>query len=280
MSRHTSFRVGGPADLWVTPRSRRGLFALLEVCETENVPCMIIGRGTNLLVRDGGVGGVVISLSEACRRLVINAEHLKVGAAVPLASLVKRCSSAGLAGLEFCAGIPGCVGGALATNAGAFGQSIGDALTRAVVYEPGTRQVRTVRKEEIEFAYRKSNLAKFGVILEAEFNLKRADPAGISATIEEYATRRKKTQPLGWKSAGCIFKNPAGHYAGELIESLGFKGYSCGGAAVSSLHCNFIVNLGSASASDVLRLIDEIKTSVFNSRGILLEEEIQIVGRD
>lgn len=280
MSKHTSFRIGGPAELWVTPRSKKGLFAVLELCETRGIPYMIIGRGTNLLVRDGGIDGVVISLNDACRKLVINGEQVRVGAAVSLASLVKRCVPAGLGGLEFCTGIPGCVGGALAVNAGAFGQSIGNLLTQADVYDPKVRQVRTIQRDEVIFGYRKSTLAEFGVILEAEFTLKSSSPAEISARIEDYASRRKHTQPSGWKSAGCIFKNPAGHYAGELIERLGFKGYVSGGAAVSTRHCNFIVNRGSARATDVLGLIDEIKTRVLSSAGILLEEEIQIVGRD
>jgi len=280
MARHTSFGIGGPADIWAAPQTRDDLIALLDVCEAEGFPYMIIGRGTNLLVRDGGIKAVVISLDKACTEMVVETTGITAGAGVSLSALAGTAAKNGLGGLEFCAGIPGTVGGGLATNAGAWGHSMCDALKRARVYDPKTREIRDVGGREIDFGYRKSNLAAFGVTLEAEFDLESADPQAVSRRMKEYLSRRSDSQPVGSKSSGCVFKNPPGGYAGALIDALGFKGYMRGGAMVSDVHANFILNTGVATAADVLSVIAEIKERAHSATGIELEEEIEVVGQD
>ncbi len=280
MSGHTSFGIGGPADIWAVPQSLEDLFALLDLCETKKIPYMIIGRGTNLLVRDGGVGGVVISLDDACGHLDANRVRIVAGAGISLNVLVRFAAQHGLQGLEFCVGIPGSVGGGLATNAGAWGSSLGEVVKSVVIYDPRKRETQRLAKGEITFEYRKSDLASRGVILEAEFEVKAAEPDAIFARMREHLLQRSNSQPLGFKSAGCIFKNPADRPAGALIEALGFKGYRRGGAEVSDVHANFILNSGSASAADVLAIMAEIKKRSLAQAGIDLEEEIEVVGRD
>ncbi len=280
MSAYTSFGIGGPADILAVPRTPAELFALLDLCITRNIPYKVIGRGTNLLVRDGGISGVVIRLDSACENLDVNAAEITAGAGILLNRLIQFAARKGLQGLEFCVGIPGCVGGGLATNAGAWGKNLCDVAKSVLVYDPKTQETRRVIREKIESGYRKSNLASFGVILEAEFNLSQAEPHEIFTRMQEYHKRKASTQPLSFKSAGSVFKNPAGHYAGALIEKLGLKGRACGGAIVSDLHANFIVNTGAATASDVLALIAEIKQRAHAAVGIDLEEEIEVVGRD
>ncbi len=280
MSAHTSFGIGGPADIMAVPRTLEELFALLDLCSTRNIPSMIIGRGTNLLVRDGGISGVVICLDSACANLKANAPAISAGAGISLNRLVNFAARNGLQGLEFVAGIPGCVGGGLATNAGAWGKNLCETVTNVLVYDPARRETRRVAQDQIESGYRRSNLASFGVILEAEFTLSPGEPREIFGRMQDYLKRKASTQPLRMRSAGSVFKNPAGHYAGALIERLGFKGYVRGGALVSDLHANFIVNTGAATASDVLAVIAEIKQRIHDAAGIDLEEEIEVVGRD
>ena len=280
MSAHTSFGLGGPADIWAIPRSREDLVALLELCTTKRIPYMVVGRGTNLLVRDGGIRGIVISLDDACGNLDVNETRIRAGAGISLNVLAKFAARHDLGGLEFLAGIPGCVGGGLAVNAGAWGSSLADVLESAVLYDPKKRETKRVRKGDIAFGYRTSNLPSLGVILEADFETRKAASEKIFERMKGYLLRRADTQPVGFKSAGCIFKNPPGCHAGALIDALGFKGYAHGGAMVSDIHANFIVNTGSATAADVLAIVAEVKRSVLRATGIDLEEEIEIVGRD
>lgn len=277
---HTSFGIGGPADIWVAPRTREDFIALLDLCASEGVPFMVIGRGTNLLVRDGGIRGVVITLEAACANLAVGDELITAGAAVSLGALARAAARAGLKGLEFCTGIPGSVGGGLATNAGAWGESVCKRLKSVLVYDPKKGETHTVGAHEVDFGYRKSNLASFGVVLEAEFALEPDEPEAVSARMRQYLIQRSDSQPVGFKSSGCIFKNPPGGYAGALIDALGFKGYMRGGAMVSDVHANFIVNTGEATAADVLAVIGEIKKRAQSTAGIELEEEIEVVGLD
>lgn len=280
MAAHTSFGIGGPADIWAKPRTREDLFALLDLCQDENVPCMIIGHGTNLLVRDGGVSGLILNLDSACGNLKLANTGIMAGAAVSLNAAARFAAKHGLEGLEFCIGIPGSIGGGLVSNAGAWGNSLGDRLKCALVYSPKTRKTRVVEKDEIAFGYRKSNLASYGVILEAEFGVSQHDSEVIAARMKQYLLQRTESQPVGFKCAGSIFKNPPGGYAGVLIDALGFKGYMHGDAMVSDVHANFILNMGSATAADVLAIIGEIKNRARGAAGIELEEEIVIVGRN
>ena len=278
MARHTSFRIGGPADVWAQPATREDLFALVGMCIEKAVPHMIIGRGTNILFRDGGFRGVIINLEKACTKLDLNPPVLTAGSATSLGALARAAAEGGLAGLEFCSGIPGSVGGGLATNAGAWGQNLCDKLESAIVYDTETLVSRTIAKSEIDLGYRKSNLAAFGVILEAEFVLETDDARAVTDRMKQYRIQRSESQPSGFGSAGCVFKNPPGGYAGALIDALGFKGFMQGDAMVSDVHANFIVNTGAAGADDVLAIIDEIKRRALEASGIELEEEIEVVG--
>ena len=280
MARHTSFRIGGPADVWAQPATREDLFALIGMCVEKAVPHMIIGRGTNILVRDGGFRGVIVNLEKACAKLDLSPPALTAGSAASLGALARAAAEGGLAGLEFCSGIPGSVGGGLATNAGAWGQNLCDRLESAIVYDTGTLASRTIAKSEIDLGYRKSNLAAFGVILEAEFVLETDDAQAVTDRMKQYRIQRSESQPSGFGSAGCVFKNPPGGYAGALIDALGFKGFMHGDAMVSDVHANFIVNTGEAGAGDVLGLIDEIKKRVFEASGVEFDEEIEVVGEN
>jgi UDP-N-acetylmuramate dehydrogenase len=278
MARHTSFRIGGPADAWAQPSTREDLFALIGMCIEKGVPHMIIGRGTNILVRDGGFRGVIINLEKACAKMDKSPPTLVAGSAVSLGALARAAAESGLAGLEFCSGIPGSVGGGLATNAGAWGKNLCDKLERAIVYDKEALASRTIAKSEIDLGYRKSNLAAFGVILEAVFALEADDAQAVKDRMKQYRIQRSESQPPGSGSAGCVFKNPPGGYAGALIDALGFKGFMHGDAMVSDVHANFIINTGSAGADDVLAIIDEIKRRALETSGIELEEEIEVVG--
>ena len=280
MAAHTSFGIGGPADVWAKPQTREDLIALIGMCEKKGFPYMIIGRGTNLLVRDGGIRGVVIDMEQACGNLEAHQAAVTAGSGVSLNAMAKAAARNGLRGLEFCAGIPGSVGGGLATNAGARGDSLCRKLKTAEVYDPERRKIRIVRNDEVDFSYRSSNLASFGLILGADFDLERDEPEAVSLRMREYLEQRSDSQPVGLKNAGCIFKNPPGGCAGALIDALGFKGRMRGGAMVSDVHANFIVNTGTATAADVLALMAEIKERALSASGIDLEEEIQVVGTD
>ncbi|RJP24805.1 MAG: UDP-N-acetylmuramate dehydrogenase [Candidatus Abyssobacteria bacterium SURF_5] len=278
MAKHTSFGIGGPVDIWVEPEHLRDLFVLTDICKERRVACLVVGRGSNLLVGDGGIRGVVINLNQACNRLERKKEAVIAGAGVSLLALAKFALHHGLQGLEFCVGIPGSVGGALATNAGAWGSSIADVVQSVLVYDPGNKEKKWLEKESIKFDYRRSNIAARGIVLEAEFHLRLANPDEISTRMNHYISQRTKSQPLQARSAGSIFKNPPGQYAGAIIERLGLKGRKCGGAAVSEKHANFIVNTGNASAADVLNLINEIKRRAQTEMQVELEEEITTLG--
>ena len=280
MKKHTTFGIGGPADLWVEPETQHELFVLIDTCRKQDIPCFIIGRGSNLLVRDGGIRGVVINLNRACERLSLEDNAIEVGAGTSLIALVKFAAHHALQGLEFCAGIPASVGGALATNAGAWGSGITEFVETVLVYDPVRKEKNQIARDAIDSGYRRSSIVSHGIILEARFLLQPGDTAEISARINQYLSQRSQSQPLHSRSAGSVFKNPPGEYAGAIIERLGFKGYTHGGAAVSRIHANFIENLNEASAADVLSIISEIKQRAMEVMKIELEEELHIVGEE
>jgi UDP-N-acetylmuramate dehydrogenase len=279
MAKHTSFGIGGPADVWAQPRSRNDLATLIDLCEKRRVPFMVIGNGTNILVRDGGIDGVVISLKDACGNLDVRGNVIVAGAAVSLGALTARAVEHSLQGLEFCTGIPGTVGGALTVNAGGWGRSMGDVFTSATILDLRSREMRTIGKNDVAFEYRTSSIASLGIVLEAELTLEAGDRQAIVDRMKQYRADRTEHQPIGVRSAGCVFRNPTGKPAGALIDESGLKGRRHGSAMVSPVHANFIVNTGSATADDVLALIAEIREHVHATVGIELEEEIQVVGR-
>ncbi len=275
----TSFGVGGPADLFVLPQDEEDILNTIEYAKQGGLPLTFIGRGTNLLVRDGGIKGIVVSLKDGLKYIRQEKSCLTVGAGVPLPFLAKVVMDQGLSGFEFAWGIPGTVGGAVVMNAGAFGGCIADFLEEVVTLDfEGNRRV--YRRDELVFSYRKSGLQERGeIVLEAKFCFeKKKDPKEIFKKMKEIDTARRKTQPIGAKTAGSVFKNPDGAYAGKIIEDLGLKGARIGDAVVSYVHANFIENIGNATARDIEDLILYIKKTVKEKIGIELSTEVEILG--
>lgn len=277
-----SYKVGGPAEAVAFPRDREDLIALYRFLRSKSIPFFVLGEGTNLLVRDGGVRGVVIRLSAAEKELRTETGkggrvQVRAPAGVRLSGLIKFSLEQGLSGLEFAAGIPGSVGGAVAMNAGAYGGEIKDVLA-AVSLLNSSESVRVVPREELAFSYRSLELPHDSVILEAIFSLGVGERDAIAARIQANLQKRKASQPLDLPSAGSVFKNPPSGHAGALIEAVGLKGCRVGGAAVSTVHANYIVNCGAATARDILELISVVQERVQREKGITLEPEVRIVG--
>lgn len=286
MSRHTSFRIGGPADALVFPGDESELARIIRIARTKRIPLFMLGGGTNLLVGDKGVRGIVISLSsrlagDSFRRIVRTREEpngvfLYAGAGVALARLLKYTVQNGLTGVEFTAGIPGSLGGAIVMNAGSYGKEIGELLESVRIVDRNGNLLDLPAKE-IGFRYRSAHIPGVAVV-GAALKVQQGDSKMIERTIEENLLRKKKTQPAGRPNAGSIFKNPEGMKAWELIDSVGMRGVSIGKASVSGSHTNFIVNNGGARARDILSLIRLIGSKVEKETGVTLELEVRIVG--
>lgn len=277
MSRHTSFRIGGPADLMVIPADEADLQNLLAGIHKSRVPYMILGNGTNLLVLDGGIRGVVIKVAAGFRQMDRNENILKVGAGYALPRLVEGAAKMNLAGLEWGVGIPGSLGGALVMNAGAYGGQMSDIVKKVWGYTLSGDRL-TLRPGQINFGYRHSEYPDGFVIAGAELKMRGGRKDRIESAMEQWMAKRQRNQPLSLPSAGCIFKNPANDSARRLIGVAGLKGKKVGGAKVSSKHANFIINDGGANAADVLRLIDIIKERTYKAIGIELTPEVKSVG--
>lgn len=279
MARHTTFRVGGPADVLFMPEGADQLIAALEAARSAGVPAYVIGNGSNLIVRDGGVRGLVIAIGEGMSEIARCGDTVEAQAGAALARVAAFAQSEGLAGLEFASGIPGTLGGGCAMNAGAYGGQLSDVLIDARVLTGGA--VRTLSREDMQMGYRTSlPLRTGGIVLSARFALTPDAPEAIAARMRELNARRRDKQPLNLPSAGSTFKRPEGHFAGALIEQAGLKGLSVGGAQVSQKHAGFIVNAGGATASDVLALIAEVQDAVQARSGIRLETEVRVLGED
>ena len=277
LSKHTSYRIGGPADRYVFPADVDDLTALLRVCGEREIPAFVIGNGTNLLVSDAGFRGVVVNLSKACGALRVDGEQVIAGSAVRIKRLTACCEEHGLGGLESLSGIPGTVGGALRMNAGAFGAEISDRLRWIEGIAPdGTR--RQWAKSDVDFGYRRAKGLEDRMLIEAAFGLTKTDAALLTDRRKEIIRKRNARQPLEVPSAGSVFKRPEGDYAGRLIEAAGCKGLRAGDAMVSPKHANFIVNLGKATASDVRMVIERVREQVDQRFGVALELEIELVG--
>jgi len=279
LAKHTSFRIGGPAEYFVEVRNRSELANLLKIAKKYNLDILVIGAGTNLLVKDKGIKGLVIKLGGEFKSAesVDSAEKVKVGGGVLLPQLIKFCIQNNLGGIEFLAGIPGTVGGALVMNAGTHLGEIGNRVKKVEIMN-FSGKTRVLERREINFSYRKSNLPDKSIILSAELSLRKENKNFIRKRISEQLKRRFLCQPIGFYGAGCIFKNPPGRHAGELIEKAGLKGLSYGGAYISEKHANFIINQGKAKAKEVIYLIRKIKDTVKKKFGIKLELEIRIIG--
>ncbi|NLG24352.1 MAG: UDP-N-acetylmuramate dehydrogenase [Clostridiales bacterium] len=279
MSRHTTFQVGGPADLLALPADAAQAVRAMEMAADLGVPAMVMGRGSNLLVRDGGIRGLVVKLGEGFSAVRAEGDRLIAQGGAALTDVCRAAQRAGLSGIEFACGIPGTVGGAVAMNAGAYGGEMACALCGATVAMDGCFGYLTA--EGMECGYRTTRvLRRGGIVLEAEFQLTPDDPAEILRRMEEFDRRRREKQPLHMPSAGSVFKRPEGHFAGALIDQAGLRGARLGGAQVSEMHAGFIVNAGGATAADVLALIARVQREVLAHSGVALEMEVRVVGED
>ncbi|MEH7122954.1 UDP-N-acetylmuramate dehydrogenase [Bacillus sp. JJ1532] len=280
LANHTTMKIGGPANLFIEPSSVENIIKTVELLHEYKVGWTAIGRGSNLLISDLGIEGAVIKLGSGLSHMEINGSELKVGGGYSIVSLSTQISRKGLSGLEFASGIPGSVGGAVYMNAGAHGSDISNILTKAhILFEDG--KVEWLSNEEMEFSYRTSVLQKKrpGIVIEAVFQLQPGDKDKIFEEMQRNKDYRKETQPWNFPCAGSIFRNPLPNYAGKLIEDAGLKGFSIGGAKVSDMHGNFIVNTGNAKAADVLALIQHIKDEIYERFAIKIETEVEIIGR-
>ena len=279
LAKRTTLRVGGPADYYIEPATEDDLTRLLQYCEEHSLKFTVLGRGSNLLIRDGGIRGAVICLNHAnFSRLEIKGDKLHAGAGVKLKAVAVEARRSGLTGLEFLEGIPGSLGGSLRMNAGAMGGWLFHVVEQVRYMDP-SGSVHEKPVSEISFEYRGCPLFRTHLALGAVLRGSPADPAAIAARMAQYSEKRWASQPAA-SSAGCIFKNPQEIPAGKLIDELGLKGTRVGGAVVSAEHGNFIINDGTATARDVLALIAEVKAQVKAARGVDLHTEVEILGDD
>ncbi len=276
---YTTFRVGGPASLFLTVNNRYELLEVLGIFGEQVCSFFILGGGSNLLISDRGFPGAVVSLAQDFSYVRKEDSNLVAGAATRLGRCTKFAQEVGLRGLAFTAGIPGTLGGAIAVNAGAYGSSIGDVLRNARIVSLENGKEMIISKKDCGFSYRSTNISGKTVITEAILDLKEDNPDNVLKEIRELLDRRKKTQPIGMYTAGSIFKNPPGEYAGKLIEEADCKGVSIGDAFVSDVHANFIVNRGKASSQDIYNLIRLVQERVYEKTDIVLEMEIVTLGK-
>ena len=279
MKIHTTFKIGGAADIMITVNSVKELNAVISGCKEQNIPWMILGKGSNLLVSDEGIEGAVIILSGDFKKLCEDGDSITCGAGVTLSKLCSFALEHSLTGLEFAYGIPGSVGGAVYMNAGAYGGETKDVVEEVTFLdENGT--VKTFGKDQLHFGYRHSVFKEQnGIILFSKYKLTKGDPAAIKAKMDDVMNRRVTKQPLEYPSAGSVFKRPEGAFAGTLIEQCGLKGRTVGGAQVSEKHAGFIINIGGATCSDVTELVRIIQNTVKDETGYTLERELIRTGR-
>ena len=278
MSLHTTFRIGGPADLFVTPGSIQAVADSIRICKETQTPYAVIGNGSNLLVSDTGYRGVIIQIGRNLNQVSVNGEESRAQAGAMLSVIAKTALSESLTGFEFASGIPGTLGGAAVMNAGAYGGEMKDVLTEVTVL---TREgeIRTIPAEKLEMGYRTSLAAKNGwIILEAVLKFQKGDAEAIRGRMEELKMQRVTKQPLDLPSAGSTFKRPEGYFAGKLIMDAGLRGFTVGGAQISEKHCGFVVNKGGATAEDVRNLICAVQKKVQEDAGVKLEPEVKFLG--
>ncbi|AMA72572.1 MULTISPECIES: UDP-N-acetylmuramate dehydrogenase [Aneurinibacillus] len=278
LANHTTWKIGGPADILVEPTDKMALARSMKLVHKHNVPWYVLGRGSNMLVRDRGIRGVVFKLADGFNHLAFNGEEIEVGAGYSFIRLAVMAGKEGLTGLEFAGGIPGTVGGAIYMNAGAHNSDVSRILKSAeVLLETGELVIFSA--DELGFSYRTSILQKRrGIVVSAVFKLAYGDRKEIARHMAAYKDRRRQTQPLSLPCAGSVFRNPPGDHAGRLIESAGLKGLRVGGAQISEKHANFIVNRGNATAQDVLDLMEQVIKIVNERYNIKLVPEVLVVG--
>ena len=278
MKKHTTFRIGGPADYFIVPTEIEEIRAVVSLCEEMGMPYYVIGNGSNLLVADKGFRGVILQIYKAMNQVKIEGNVITAQAGASLAQIAKEALEHALTGFEFAAGIPGTLGGAVRMNAGAYGGEIKDILTKATVLTK-EGEVVELSKEELEFGYRTSIIERTGqIVLKAEIELSPGKREEIKAVMDDLRKKRVSKQPLEFPSAGSTFKRPEGHFAGKLIQDAGLKGFRIGGAQVSEKHSGFVINTGNATASDVVELMRQVNEKVTDMFGVSLEPEVRRIG--
>ena len=278
MKRHTTFRIGGPAEVFVMPGNLEEVQRILEICRTEDLPYFILGNGSNLLVSDRGYRGVVIQLDRNFGEVKVEGTEIHASAGALLSTIAVAARRASLTGFEFAGGIPGTLGGAVVMNAGAYGGEMKDVLKSVTVLTREGERI-TLQKNELELGYRTSIIAKKDyIVLEAEIELEVGDAEEIKAVMDDLKERRTTKQPLEYPSAGSTFKRPEGYFAGKLIQESGLQGFQVGGAQVSEKHCGFVINKDQATAADIAELIRQVQDRVEEKFGVRLETEVKRLG--
>ena len=278
MDRHTTFRIGGPADYFLIPETPEEIKQILNICRDENIPYFILGNGSNLLVSDAGYRGAIIQVFRNMSGITTEGTKIRASAGALLSAIAAEARNASLTGFEFAGGIPGTLGGAVVMNAGAYGGEMKDVLEEVTVLD-GDGNIRTLKAEELELGYRTIAVKKNGyLVLEAVISLKEGDPEAIRARMRELSEQRTSKQPLEYPSAGSTFKRPEGYFAGKLIMDCGLRGYRVGGAEVSQKHCGFVINAGGATAADVRALMQDVTEKVQEKFGVTLEPEVKFLG--
>ena len=278
MSRHTTFKIGGPADYFLMPDKDTDVGRIVKICKESAIPYFILGNGSNLLVGDGGYRGAVIQIYKNMSAVTVEGTEITVQAGVLLSSVAAAAKNAALTGFEFAGGIPGTMGGAVVMNAGAYGGEMKDVLTEVTVMDE-EGEIVTLPADKLELGYRTSIIKTAGyIVLEAKLQLKEGNPEVIRETMKDLTIRRTTKQPLEYPSAGSTFKRPEGYFAGKLIMDSGLAGYQVGGAQVSEKHCGFVINAGGATARDVRTLMDNVRDIVYKKYGVTLEPEVKFLG--
>lgn len=280
MKNHTTFCIGGPADILVAPESVPEITGVIQWAKDRDLPYMVIGGGSNLLVRDGGIRGLVVKLDSNFAQVTVDEFIVRAQSGIRVSQLAKTVAEQGLADLEFAEGIPGSLGGAVYMNAGAYGGEFSQVVSKVTALNE-FGEIRVMDKSEIEFGYRSSSFQKNGyIVLEVELALNRKEPQLVKERMRKLSLQRKSKQPLEFPSAGSVFKRPPGRFVGPMIDELGLKGYRVGDAEISSKHAGFIINRGQATAQDVLMLVSFIKQRVKDEYGVDLETEFLVIGED
>lgn len=278
MSRHTTFKIGGPADYFLMPDKDTDVGRIVKICKESAIPYFILGNGSNLLVGDGGYRGAVIQIYKNISAVTVEGTKITVQAGALLSSVAAAAKNAALTGFEFAGGIPGTMGGAVVMNAGAYGGEMKDVLTEVTVMDE-EGEIVTLPADKLELGYRTSIIKTAGyIVLEAKLQLKEGNPEVIRETMKDLTIRRTTKQPLEYPSAGSTFKRPEGYFAGKLIMDSGLAGYQVGGAQVSEKHCGFVINAGGATARDVRTLMDNVRDIVYKKYGVTLEPEVKFLG--
>ena len=278
MSRHTTFRVGGPADFFVTPKAKEEVRDVICICKEAGMPYYIIGNGSNLLVSDAGYRGVIVQIYKEMNEVKVEGDLVKAQAGALLSGIAAKALGAELSGFEFASGIPGTIGGACVMNAGAYGGEMKDVLESVTVLT-GEGKIIELGRNELELGYRTSVIAKKGyIVLGAVLKLERGDGEKIKTYMDELKEKRVTKQPLEYPSAGSMFKRPQGYFAGKLIEDAGLRGFQVGGAQVSEKHCGFVINRDHATAADIMELMRQVQIRVKENSGVDLEPEVKRLG--